>query len=371
MIRARIAGAGYAVPGRASQEELWETFFKDYYKNNRLARTVFKRAGVETRHGVVNPREEDISGLSTAERMARYRKDALPLAANAISECLKDAGIPPAEVSYLTVATCTGYVAPGIDVLVAHELGMPSDLQRVQVGHMGCYAALPALAVASDAVVARSQTAIVLCLELTSLHVQPSEDPIDREQLVCHSLFGDAAAAVALTAGEAGGKMPPTSGELEVLEVAAQTYTEGLSYMSWDVTDLGFKMGLSSEVPGAIGEHVAGMVGGLLAKHGYSVEEVAGWAIHPGGPEIIDVVAEHLGLQEETVAASRRVLRDYGNCSSATVLLILGQMLSQEELPEGAPAVAIAFGPGLTIYAALLRASGFPHNGHDPSQYEL
>ena len=357
-MRARIAGAGHAVPGQASQEELWETFFKDYYKNNRLARTVFKRAGVETRHGVVNPYEEDITGLSTAERMTRYREDALPLAADAISECLKDAGIPAAEVSYLTVATCTGYVAPGIDVLVGQELGMPSNLQRVQVGHMGCYAALPALAVASDAVVARGQTAVVLCLELTSLHVQPSEEPIDREQLVCHSLFGDAAAAVALTPSEAGEKPLPAPVGLVVLEVAAQTYTEGLSYMSWDVTDLGFKMGLSSEVPGAIGEHVAGMVGGLLARHGYSVEEVAGWAIHPGGPEIIDVVAEHLGLQEEAVAASRRVLRDYGNCSSATILLILGQMLSREELPEGTPAVAIAFGPGLTIYAALLRASG-------------
>jgi predicted naringenin-chalcone synthase len=166
-----------------------------------------------------------------------------------------------------------------------------------------------------------------------------------------------------------------TSG-LEVLDVVARTDTSTADHMTWDVTDLGFKMGLSPAVPDVLGRHARPVVEQLLARHGLTVDDVAGWAIHPGGRKIVEVVGEVLDLDEEhlapsydvlrdvgncsstssTVAPSYDVLRDVGNCSSATVLLVLERLQQTRDLPAGSHVVAMAFGPGLTLYATLLRA---------------
>jgi predicted naringenin-chalcone synthase len=206
---------------------------------------------------------------------------------------------------------------------------------------MGCYAALPALGTAADFVVARQRPAVVLCLELTSLHIQPPTD--DLEQVVAHALFSDAAAAVVL---EPGGVGPA------VVDVAARTDVATAGYMTWDVTDLGFRMGLSPRVPDVLAVHVGPMVDDLLARNGVRRDEVDGWAVHPGGPRILDVVADRLGLGDTDLDASRAVLAEHGNCSSATVLLVLARMAPPA---PGRYTVALAFGPGLTLYAVLLR----------------
>jgi predicted naringenin-chalcone synthase len=242
------------------------------------------------------------------------------------------------------VVSCTGYATPGIDILTARDVGFPDDAQRLVVGHMGCYAALPALGAAADAVTARGLTAVLLCVELPSLHVQPTER--DAGQVVAHALFGDAAAAVVLRPGGPG---------LEVVDVAARTDDAHLDAMTWHVTDLGFRMGLSPRVPDVLARHVRPMVADLLARHRLTVDDVAGWAIHPGGPRILDVCADRLDLSSHDLSASCGVLREFGNCSSATVLLVLDRITRAGMLQDGDHAVALAFGPGLTLYAVLLR----------------
>jgi predicted naringenin-chalcone synthase len=126
--------------------------------------------------------------------------------------------------------------------------------------------------------------------------------------------------------------------------------------MTWDVTDLGFKMGLSTKVPAVLRRHVGDLVGELLARHGLAAADIAGWAVHPGGPEILDVVTDNLGLRADALDPSRAVLRQHGNCSSPTVLLVLDEILRRRPPAPGDHLVALAFGPGLTLCAALLRA---------------
>jgi predicted naringenin-chalcone synthase len=329
------------------QDELWRDFFSAHYGDSRLASVLWHRSGVRTRHGVADPRVEDVSGWSTGARMRRYVSEAVPLGKEAVAACLGAAGLAPGEVDQFTVVSCTGYATPGLDILLSRDLGMAADAQRLSIGHMGCYAAVPGLAAVADAAVARARTAVLLCVELTSLHIQPPTD--DREQMVAHALFSDAAAAVAVLPGGPG---------LEVVDVVARTDVDQAALMTWDVTDLGFRMGLSPRVPKVLRRHVAGVVAELLGRHGLSVDGVAGWAIHPGGPQIVDVVADRLGLDEEQVSASRAVLRDHGNCSSATTLLILERLLADGGLSRGDHVVALAFGPGLTLYTALLRLRG-------------
>ncbi|MGH2547100.1 MAG: type III polyketide synthase [Actinomycetota bacterium] len=343
MVGAVIAGLGSAVPTEVSQEEAWEGFFAEHYRGNPLAQRLWRRAGVTTRHGVAVPWKEDLREWGTAARIERFVDEAVPLGREALSACLDEAGLSPREVGTLTVASCTGYATPGLDILLARELGLAEDTQRLHVGHMGCYAALPALATLADAAVARKRAGLLLCLELCSLHIQDDDNEVD--QIIAHSLFSDAAAAVAVRPGGTG---------LEFVDVAAHTDVRSAALMTWDVTDRGFRMGLAREIPEVLERHAGPLVRSLLARHGLSPEEVAAWAIHPGGPRILEAVAAPLGLGEDELALSRSVLRDFGNCSSPTVLLVLQRILERRPPRESEHVVCVAFGPGLTLYAALL-----------------
>jgi alkylresorcinol/alkylpyrone synthase len=354
MVTARLAGSAHAVPAGMDQQQLWEQHFDAHYAGNRTARRVWASSGVTTRHGVVDPRAEDVSSWSTGRRMSRFAHEALPLGKDAVSAALASSGINASDVGLFTVVSCTGYGTPGLDVLLARDLGMSPDVQRLFVGHMGCYAAFPGLGAVGDFTVARAKPSVMLCLELPSLHAQPAPEavaagsrtaPSDIEQMVAHALFSDAAAAVVMRPGGAGA---------ELVDVVALTDPSTSDHMTWDITDLGFRMGLSPRVPDVLALHVRDVVDGLLRAHGLRREHVAAWAVHPGGPRILDVVQERLELDASQLQDSREVLRDFGNCSSATVLLVLERIL-EGGVPAGEHVVAMAFGPGLTLYAALLR----------------
>jgi predicted naringenin-chalcone synthase len=327
-----------------AQDALWDECFSQRCRGMPGARRVWLSAGVANRHAVVDPRAEDVSTWTTGERMARFLTEAMPLAKRAVQDALEAAGLGAEHVDQFVVASCTGYATPGLDLLVARDVGMSAGVQRVFIGHMGCHAALPALATAADAVVARSMTTLVLCIELPSLHIQPPAR--DVEQLVVHALFSDAAAAAVLR---------PSAPGLVVVDSLARTDTAHLDAMTWNVTDLGFRMGLSSRVPDVLAQHARPLVDELLRRHRLQICDVAGWAIHPGGPRILDVCADVLGLDEVALEPARDTLRDHGNCSSATVLLVLARVLATGRVPPGGHLVAMAFGPGLTLHATLLR----------------
>ncbi len=352
MAAALISSFGQALPPVRRQSELWDGFFAEHYKGNKVAARVFRNVGVQARHGAVDPCHEDVSQWGTGARMERFITEALPLGKEALSAALGSAGLRPDDLGMLVVASCTGYATPGLNVLLARDLGMRPDLRSLMLGHMGCYAAIPGLGAAADYVAVHRRPAMLLCLELTSLHLQPALEishplaPEAVQQMVVHALFGDAAVAVVVAP-------EPEAGFLEVVDVAAVTDTAAADMMTWDVTDLGFAMGLSREVPDVLARHVRPAAEQLLTRHGLGLSDVEGWVVHPGGPRILEAVSEALGLAPEVTQVSRDVLREYGNCSSSTVLLILERVRNQ--VSRGGYVVALAFGPGLTLYATLLR----------------
>ncbi|WP_372493572.1 type III polyketide synthase [Micromonospora alfalfae] len=340
-----IAGLGTAQPPSASQDELWEGFFSRHFSGTTrsLAQRIFANSGVTRRQAAVNPLLEDVSDWPTERRMRRYQVEALPLGKEAVGRALTAAGLSAGDIGLFIVCSCTGYATPGLDILLARDLGMAADTQRMFIGHMGCYAALPGLGAASDFVSARGRPALLLCAELTSLHIQPSSARVDTQQIVSHALFSDAAVAAVVVPGGSG---------YAVREVTAVTDTSTADHMTWDVTDAGFRMGLSPKVPQVLSRHVRGLVDDLLARHGVTSSEVDGWAVHPGGPRILNVVERELALPPLGLAASRATLDEHGNCSSPTVLLILDRL--GRATPAARRIVMLAFGPGLTLYAALL-----------------
>lgn len=326
--------------------DIWDGFFARHYDNNPVAAKVWASAGIATRHAVADPRVEDVSSWGTGARMERFAQDAPPLGHAAVTAALVDAGLDASEVGMFAVVSCTGYATPGLDILLARDLGMTADVQRLHIGHMGCYAAIPGLGAVSDYVVARGKPAVLLCVELTSLHLQPATDSL--EQMVAHALFADAAAAVVVVPSSYG------LAGLDIVDVSARTDVTTLDHMTWDVTDLGFRMGLSPRVPDVLARHARPVITDLLNQHDLTIPDIGGWAVHPGGRRIVEVVAAELDLPETAVNASYDVLRDVGNCSSATVLLVLDRV--RKGLSADDPLVAMAFGPGLTLYNALLRA---------------
>lgn len=354
MVSAVITGIGAVFPEEVEQRALWDGFFHRHFAGSRLARRIFDGAGVNRRHAVANPVKEDLSGWSTGERMVRYAEEAPLLGHQAVDAALSDAGLAARDVGQLTVASCTGYSTPGLDIELARSLGLRPTVRRLLVGHMGCYAALPALDSVAAFVATHREPAVLLCAELTSLHVQPPTT--DPEQLVAHALFSDAAVAIVLRpVGDDSTVRAAAAPTVELVDTVAHTDVSTSGHMTWDVTDFGFRMGLSSRVPEVLARHLPAALDALLAPHTLSPGEVNGWAVHPGGPRILDTVQETLDLPSAALTASRAVLAEHGNCSSATVLLVLDRLLTRQPCRDGDFVVAMTFGPGLTLYAALLR----------------
>jgi alkylresorcinol/alkylpyrone synthase len=342
-----IAAITSVFPPSVEQEELWNRYFAEQYGDRRAARLAYFSTGVARRHAVVSPKDEDLSRASTAVRMERYLAEAMPLGKEAVTLALERAALSADDVGLLAVVSCTGYATPGVDVRLAGDLSMSTDLKRLFVGHVGCHAALPTLDIVRHYVAAEQRPAVVLSLELPSLHVQPPSR--DLEDVVIHSLFSDAASAVVVQPGS------QVSSGLSILDAVSATDTAFADEMTWNITDLGFKMTLSRHVPDVLAEFVEPLVDRLLARNGLGRSDIDAWAIHPGGPRVLDVIAQRLGLSAADVEGSRQVLVEHGNCSSATVLVVLEGIAADAMSSSGQFAVALAFGPGLTLCAMLLQ----------------
>jgi predicted naringenin-chalcone synthase len=213
---------------------------------------------------------------------------------------------------------------------------------------MGCYAAFPALRMAAQFCRANPRAnVLVLCLELCSLHIQLGAR---EDQLLANALFADGAAAALVSA------RPSAAGRqaFSLERFASALVPEGEADMAWSVGDHGFDIALSSYVPKLLGANIAGVVDGLLAEDGHARSDIDSWAVHPGGRAILDQIERSLALSPEQLAPSRRVLRDFGNISSATILFVLRDLLLTPT-DEERRICSMAFGPGLTVELALLR----------------
>jgi predicted naringenin-chalcone synthase len=286
---------------------------------------------------------------STAARMELYRREAPPLALAAARACLARAPhVPLSSVSHLVVVTCTGFFAPGLDAMLVKAIGLRPDTQRTVVGFMGCYAAFNALRAAS-AICASDPEAVVLvvCVELCSIHFQRE---FTMNNVVANCLFSDGAAAALVTSEPEGSRR----GVVELVDSYTRIEDDSEAQMTWTVTDTGFQMALSPDVPDTLERGIEPFVGTLLGRNRVARDRVGFWAVHPGGRRIVEVVRERLGLSEAAVGPSFDVLAEFGNMSSPTILFVLERCLGARPAP-GTLGVALAFGPGLTLESMLLR----------------
>lgn len=339
----------------------------------RLVRTCFDSAAIDTRHTAVAEMSLDFrgpdpvfydgaSGLllnpTTRERNELFTREASTLFVEAATKALAACdGVSPADVSHVIAVSCTGFFNPGPDYKIVRALGLSASVQRYNLGFMGCYAAFPALRAAKAFCEADPEAVVlVVSVELCSLHVRTSNNP---DTIMGSSLFADGAAAAVVSAREVvGSGAGSSSGAVIELDHFETVLTPvGEDSMAWNIGDHGFEMVLDSYVPKIIDEHITGALEPLLAQapslHGLPYAGIEHWGIHPGGRSILDKVQAKLVLSDEQLIPSRETLRNFGNMSSATVLFVLKHILDAPMTSERESICAMAFGPGLTVESGL------------------
>jgi predicted naringenin-chalcone synthase len=304
-----------------------------------LFRRMAARSGIEHRYSVLPTTADGGSPVCaggfyagealppTSARMSRYAEDAPELALEAIT------GLGDVDgITHIVVASCTGFVAPGIDQILAARLGLSASVERLLVGFMGCYAAITALRSARHIVRSDPHARVlVVTIELSTLHLQPATQI---EPLLAMLQFGDGAAAAIVEARGPG---------LAIEAPFAANLPGSEELIRWTIGDQGFAMHLSGEVPGRIAEALRDPSFRKTLTGGDRPAEIDAWAVHAGGRSILDAVEQGLSLPPQALAESRDVLACCGNMSSSTLMFALSRF--RESRPK--TGVAIAFGPGL------------------------
>ena len=325
----------------------------------RKIRLLYENCGIESRYSAISdysaqpgsytfyPRAADGSFPTLETRMEWYHRHAVSLSVPAIRDCLQDQ-IDEKELTCLITVSCTGMSAPGLDIGIIKELGLPLNIQHTSVNYMGCYAALHALKMA-DAICRADERArvLIVCTELCTLHFQ---EEYSMDHITSSLLFADGAAAVLVS-----GNAWPGKG-LGLSCFYSEIALTGESHMTWELSGKGFLMHLGTIIPQLVKENIQPLLNRALQAANVEKEGITRWAIHPGGKKILSNIQQSLELPDEQMAPSYNVLKNYGNMSSPTILFILKDIMaklngSQEKV------FATAFGPGLTMETLILESS--------------
>ena len=266
----------------------------------------------------------------------------------AVRDALASAGMAPADIGALFFVTVTGVATPSIDARLVNRMGLPTDIVRVPIFGLGCVAGAAGLARAADHVRAYpDRVAVLLSVELCSLTLQQAD--LSTSNLIATGLFGDGAAAV-VVAGEARARGGPS-----IVASRSILYPGSERVMGWDISEQGFRVVLSADVPAIVLKHVRRDVDAFLEGHGLTRDDVACWISHPGGPKVLEAMQEALALPRDALALSWQSLAEVGNLSSASVLLVLKETLASRPVEPGRHALVIAMGPGFCSELVLLR----------------
>ncbi len=338
MAEVYLRAIGRALPSaRFAQQDL---LAHSPWGRNPLLERLFLTSAIHTRAFVVPP-TFFTEARSLTDTNDAWLRGALALATASLRRCLAVTDYGPSDIDFIGVTTVTGYATPGLDLLLARQEGLRPDIQRAHFNCMGCHAAIPLLRVARDHLLAGTgRVAIAGAVEVCSACFRLDDDP---ENIVATSLFAD---------GSAFALLDTTGPGPALLDFGTRFDYAHLDALGFGLDARGFRIVLDPTIPDRIGANVRAAVDDLLGRWDLTIDDVALWAFHPGGAKILDAVQHALGLSDEQLLPSRRVLRAHGNMSSPSVLFSLAEALHTADRGFG---VLAAFGPGLGIELALLR----------------
>ena len=357
MIKTKIKSIGTAVPQyKIPQTEVVNFMSKMMDvadEDKRKIRIIYRASGIQKRHSVIDdysktedfdffPNDENSPHPDTSTRMHLYEKEAPKLAMQAIDDCLP-ADFDKKSITHLITFSCTGMYAPGLDLDILEKLDLSTNVSRTCINFMGCYAAFNALKAAYAFANAFPESKVLMVgVELCTIHFQRFNE---YDHIIANSIFGDGAAAALIenTAEEG----------VVIDQFFHEVVREGKSDMAWRIENTGFHMRLSSYVPKILKTNLNAAFEKLFKTLQTSHENIDYFAIHPGGKKIVQAVESALDIPKEKIQNTYDVLKNFGNMSSVSVLFVL-KSIFENDLSNQQKVLAMAFGPGLTVEAALL-----------------
>ena len=324
----------------------------------RMIESVSNNSGIDNRYFVISDGEDDASAKfftdkdgylkpDTKTRMKAYEYWSKLLSTEAAEKLLHNNNIEPSSIERIITISCTGFYAPGFDYFLIDKLKIPSDVKRTHIGFMGCAAALIGFNSALEALKTLSDNKNILLVstEICSIHFQTETT---KDNILANLIFGDGTAA-ALFSKDHG------QGGLQLIKTASYIFNGSSEMMGWEIGNFGFEMILSQELPKIILEQAMPQLKKILKGFGVSVEEIRYWALHPGGRAILDSMQKGLNLSDDHLLASRTILKNFGNMSSASILFVIKEIMNGNNIKKGEYLCAVAFGPGLSMEVALLK----------------
>ncbi|MEU6583660.1 3-oxoacyl-[acyl-carrier-protein] synthase III C-terminal domain-containing protein [Nocardia sp. NPDC046763] len=323
--------------------------FTDPVQQARIPR-IYQKTRITTRHLAVDPIDPEFLSYSKEvgtirDRMNTFYEHAVPLAVEVAGRATAHLEDRASQIGMLVFATSTGFIAPGVDVAVVKQLGLSPAVNRVIVNFMGCAAAMNSVRAAVDYVRAHpDKKALVICIELSSVNAVFDDNIND---VIIHSLFGDGCGAVVVGASQP--QQPLPAGAVVIRDSFSYLFDDAEDGIVLGVNDNGITCELSENLPQYIMRGVDPVVTGVLARNGMTKSDIDLWAIHPGGPKIIEESVRSLGLGSEQAATSWDVLAEYGNMLSVSLIFVLEQMIAQQATQPISTGVAFSFAPGVTL----------------------
>ena len=335
----------------ARLEREWQS---QHYNPDRLRR-LHENVLVGGRH-LALPLEayDDLEGFGDSNDA--WIEQALEIGEQALRQALAACELQPEDVDALFFVSVTGVATPSIEARLMNRMGLPSKMKRYPMFGLGCVAGAAGIARAFDYLRGwPDQVAVLLSVELCSLTLQRQDLSIPN--LIASGLFGDGAAACVILGAERARSLDLPAACPAVSATRSSFYRDSEDVMGWRISEQGFRVVLSAEVPEMVRAHLRQDVDAFLGDHGLSRERMARYICHPGGPKVLEAMAEALEIPERALELTWRSLREVGNLSSTSVLLILEDTLSEiEEAPlePGTAGLLLAMGPGFCSELVLL-----------------
>ncbi len=347
----RIVSAASAFPQHYySQEMLLEAlqeYWGDQVQNPHVLRRLHRHVGVDGRH-LSLPKEEYMKMRTWGEANHHWIRTAKELGEKALTGALAGAKLHAKNIGAIFFASVTGICSPSIDALLINQMGLCRNIRRVPIFGLGCVAGAAAISRAADYVRAYpDQVAAVVSVELCSLTLQ--REDVSMANLISAGLFGDGAAAVLVAGAEC------AQDGVKILATRSVFYPDTEEMMGWDISEKGFRIVLSREIPNLVRKNLAHDLDDFLAERGLTRADIGSWCLHTGGPKILEATADALGLKNGELEVSWQCLRRTGNLSSASVLVVLEEVMKNRRPQPGTLGLLAAMGPGFCSEFVLLQ----------------
>jgi alkylresorcinol/alkylpyrone synthase len=278
----------------------------------------------------------------------------LALGQQTVSDAMCAAGVQPEDIGAFFFVSVTGVASPSIEARLINQMGLSHHMKRVPIFGLGCVAGAAGIARAADYVKAYpKQACLLLSVELCSLTIQ--QDDLSAANLVSSGLFGDGAAAVVISGSECANHNGTSASGPQIVATRSTFYPNTEDTMGWDISEKGFRIVLSRDVPDVILKNLGRDADTFLSDHGLQRSDIKNWVIHTGGPKVLDATEAALQLPKGALDISRQCLRRTGNLSSASVLFVLEETMKHRRPEPGTWGILAAMGPGFCSELVLLK----------------